>query len=192
MEDEVDSVTWGWSEYFSGLSQFLRDLDRQSGIASISYTDYSIHRLEMCEDVCIHLTQVGRMAPPSSSRARDRASIGCCRFLSPSPRQGPAPIMIHPGVMHMYDRDRASIGCCRFPSPRRGPAPIMIHPGVMRMYDRDRASISCCRFPSPSPRRGPAPIMILPGVMRMYDRDRASIGCCHSLALALDEVQLQS
>ena len=160
MEDEVDSVTWGWSEYFSGLSQFLRDLDRQSGIASISYTDYSIHRLEMCEDVCIHLTQVGRMAPPSSSRARDRASIGCCRFLSPSPRQGPAPIMIHPGVMRMYDRDRASIGCCRFPSP--------------------------------SPRRGPAPIMIHPGVMRTYDRDRASIGCCHSLALALDEVQLQS
>ena len=58
MEDEVQSVTLGWSEYFSGLSQFLKDLDRQSGIASISYTGYAIHRLEMCEDVCIHLIGV--------------------------------------------------------------------------------------------------------------------------------------
>ena len=58
MEDQVDSVIWGWADYFSGLSQFLKDLERQSGIASISYTEYALHRLEMCEDVCTHLIGV--------------------------------------------------------------------------------------------------------------------------------------
>ena len=58
MEGEVDSVTWGWDEYFSGLSRFLRDLDRQSGIASISYAVYAVDRLGMCEDVCTHLIGV--------------------------------------------------------------------------------------------------------------------------------------
>ena len=58
--DEGDSnpVTWGWNQYFSNLAQFLRDLGRQTGIASVSYAEYAIERLEMCEGVCAHLIGV--------------------------------------------------------------------------------------------------------------------------------------
>lgn len=56
MED--DPVTWGWDDYFSDLARFLRELGRQAGIASVSYADYAIERLEMCEGVCTHLVAV--------------------------------------------------------------------------------------------------------------------------------------
>ena len=54
-DDASGPVTWGWEEYFSDLAHFLRDLGRQAGIASVSYAEYAIERLEMCEGVCTHL-----------------------------------------------------------------------------------------------------------------------------------------
>ena len=58
MADDSDSFTWGWNEYFSDLARFLRDIGGQAGIASMSYAEYAIERLEMCEGVCTHLLGV--------------------------------------------------------------------------------------------------------------------------------------
>ena len=71
---------------------------------------------------CVYKRPDGSWSEPpgwsqTSSRARTKAAIGwVCRC--PSPRRGPAPIMIHPGG-----------------NPRWGPAPIMIHAGITRAYD---------------------------------------------------------
>ena len=51
-------MTWGWDEYFSDLTRFLRELGRQAGIASVPFAEYAIERLEMCEGVCTHLVAV--------------------------------------------------------------------------------------------------------------------------------------
>ena len=49
MAESTDSVTWGWSEYFAQLETFLRDLERQFGIARLPYVEYASERLELCE-----------------------------------------------------------------------------------------------------------------------------------------------
>ena len=52
---DEEPVTWGWDDFFSDLARFL---SRQAGIASVSYAEYAIERLEMCIGVCAHLLAV--------------------------------------------------------------------------------------------------------------------------------------
>lgn len=47
--EDRDLVSWGWSEYFTQLERFFRDLERQFGIARVSYAKYATERLEVCE-----------------------------------------------------------------------------------------------------------------------------------------------
>ena len=57
-DSDSDSVNWGWSEYFSQLSGFFRELERQRGICSVTYAEYAVERLEYCETLINHLSGI--------------------------------------------------------------------------------------------------------------------------------------
>ena len=43
-----EPVLWGWERFFEELASFLRDINRQTGIANESYCEYAVERLETC------------------------------------------------------------------------------------------------------------------------------------------------
>lgn len=45
---ESDHVLWGWERFFDELASFMRDINRQAGIANESYCEYAVERLEIC------------------------------------------------------------------------------------------------------------------------------------------------
>ena len=45
----TDFLSWGWSEYFTQLERFFRDLDRRFGLARRPYAEYATERLKICE-----------------------------------------------------------------------------------------------------------------------------------------------
>ena len=57
-EVHTDSVAWGWSEYFTQMSAFFQELERQRGVATSTYCEYAVQRLENCETVVQHLHSV--------------------------------------------------------------------------------------------------------------------------------------
>lgn len=50
MGEEIgeDVELWGWTNYFENVSSFLRELQRNAGIANVRYCDYAVERLEIC------------------------------------------------------------------------------------------------------------------------------------------------
>lgn len=48
MGDATDIELWGWTNYFDNISSFLRDLQRNAGIANLRYCEYAVDRLEVC------------------------------------------------------------------------------------------------------------------------------------------------
>ena len=45
---EADSEVWGWRSFFDQITQFLEELEHQSGNANERYTQYALERLEVC------------------------------------------------------------------------------------------------------------------------------------------------
>ena len=77
-EDDVnlDSVAWGWRDYFSQLSELFRELERQRGIATHTYAQYAFDRLENCERVIQHLNDILTQADIGST---DSSVLSCYR-----------------------------------------------------------------------------------------------------------------
>ena len=61
----MDSVLWGWERFFDELSRFLRDLNRQTGVANESYCEYAVERLEVCIRSVSALLDQLRSRPPT-------------------------------------------------------------------------------------------------------------------------------
>ena len=47
-DEEGDFVSGDWSDYFTQLQTFVRDLTRQFGIARLPYAQYAVEGLELC------------------------------------------------------------------------------------------------------------------------------------------------
>ena len=82
MDQEVDSVAWGWSDYFAMLSRFFQDLERQSGIASLTYSEYAVERLENCQRVISHLSGVLATSAMETEGSRSSVVLGYGERLS--------------------------------------------------------------------------------------------------------------
>ena len=61
----MDPVLWGWERFFDELSRFLRDLNRQTGVANESYCEYAVERLEVCIRSVSALLDQLRLRPPT-------------------------------------------------------------------------------------------------------------------------------
>ena len=56
-------MLWGWERFFDKLASFLRELNRQNGVANESYCEYAVERLE----VCIHSVSALLRSTPGSA-----------------------------------------------------------------------------------------------------------------------------
>lgn len=50
-------MTDGWSNFFEEIASIVSDAERQDGIATVSYAEYVIERLEMSIGTCITVQQ---------------------------------------------------------------------------------------------------------------------------------------
>ena len=58
---------WGWERFFEELESFLRDINRQAGIANESYCEYAVERLETCIHSVSSLVDLLMSRPPSAT-----------------------------------------------------------------------------------------------------------------------------
>ena len=75
-------VLWGWERFFEELESFLRDLNRQIGLANRLYSEYAVERLE----VCIH--SVSSLVDLLHSRSPSETSTGVVQLSVQLAEQG--------------------------------------------------------------------------------------------------------